>query len=119
MPSTSAVPESGLFSPSSISMVVVLPAPFGTEQAEYFATAHLEGDSVNSLDIAVALAMTRSHDLNDRSACVVAGGHNRSVAGSHTNEPALPATVSATRGDTLWHRGGARLQAAGGLRRWR
>ena len=53
-PSTSTSPASGASSPSRISIVVVLPAPFGTEQAEALAAPHVQRQPVHRDDVAVA-----------------------------------------------------------------
>ena len=45
-----------------ISIVVVLPAPFGPEQAEDLAARDLEADAVDGLDVAVRLAQVADGD---------------------------------------------------------
>ena len=55
MPSTSTSPESRAVRPSQISIVVVLPAPFGPEQPEALAGRHLEVEAAHGDDVLVDL----------------------------------------------------------------
>ena len=63
-PSTVACPPSGARRPSRISTVVVLPAPFGPEQAEDLAAGDVEVDAVDRDEVAVAL--DQPADADDR-----------------------------------------------------
>ena len=53
MPRISTSPEVGVSRPSRISMVVVLPAPFGPEQTEALAGQDVEIQSADRLDLSV------------------------------------------------------------------
>ena len=59
-----AWPPSGARRPSRISTVVVLPAPFGPEQAEDLAAGDVEVDAVDGDEVAVAL--DQPADADDR-----------------------------------------------------
>ncbi len=52
-PSTMTVPESGRRSPSMVSSVVVLPAPFGPRMPTNSPSADLEADAVDGSEVAV------------------------------------------------------------------
>ena len=58
----SPAPPSGARSPSRISTVVVLPAPFGPEQAEDLAGRDVEVDPVDREDVAVVLDQAANVD---------------------------------------------------------
>ena len=55
-PSTSTSPESGSVRPSQISIVVVLPAPFGPSRPKHSPGRHVEVDAVDGDDVLVGLA---------------------------------------------------------------
>ena len=55
-PSTSTSPASGSVSPSQISIVVVLPAPFGPSRPKHSPGRHLEVEAVDGDDVLVGLA---------------------------------------------------------------
>ena len=66
-PSTDTRPASGERRPSMHSIVVVLPAPFGPDQAEDLALEHLERDLVHGVQGAVRLR--EAGDLDDGGSC--------------------------------------------------
>ena len=68
MPRTTACPVSGRRSPSTISSVVVLPAPFGPRMAEDLARLDGERHVLDGDEVAVALPEAVGHDRGARAA---------------------------------------------------
>ena len=74
MPLTMTVPLVGRERPAMMRMVVVLPAPFGSEEAEDLAGRGREAEAVDGREIAVSLCEIVDFDHPERQGIIAAAG---------------------------------------------